>query len=188
MDEILARRRRFGCYLEMSGNGGVKRAKLLRLDESEKQRLRGEFGSRLVSRSCTPTLLVSALGSGTQVEENVFEYDLMVRSGYLFRFTFAFQGAFLVSSGYVPLAMRRMEFARPTNPGDAKALGARLVRDGVCAEELRIALGEPDSIVGWWPSETWSYGEHLTVELRLGVCDDGASVPVFREGLSHSQG
>ena len=186
MDKTLAKRLRFGRYLEMSGDNWGDRCRLLGSNEQERNELREEFGSKLVAMTCTPTLLMSELGPGIRRGPEVFEYELSVRLGYMFRFTFTPERNLLAESGYVPEAIRKVGIARPSNFIAATELRARLLRDGVCSVELIDSLGAPDSRYGWWPYETWVYREHLTLELRLGVCDDagGTYVPWRLEGNS----
>jgi|SRR6188768_2054365 len=180
MDETVAKRLRFGRYLEMSGSNWQARCRLLRGSAQEREELRKEFGSKLVARTCTPALLASELGLGIRRESEVFDYDLFVRSGYLFRFAFARGRNLLAECGYVPETIRNIEIERPIDPTAATGLRDRLVRDGVSSVELLNSLGMPDDRLGWWPHETWSYAAHLTLELRLGVCDDanGTYVPL----------
>ena len=120
----------------------------------------------------TPKAVVlKRLGSPDSSVGGSVYYDLGVRRDYIFEFVFSLDREVLVESGYERKEPRRVAMSRPGSEEEAEQLRAFLVAQGATKAELRRGLGIPVSRDGWWPYETWSYGDFLALELRLGVVE-----------------
>ena len=165
-------RRRFGFYIELCGPGWDRRQSALGVTGETRQELQREFGSRLIAMGTTREAIVAELGSPDQDTLRASRYDLGIRAGYLFEFKWSETGTRLVDSGYARSIERKLLIEeRPSNPAQVMSTQRYVQSVGATADELVAVLGEPIDRSGWWPIETWSYPDSLTLELRLGVVE-----------------
>jgi hypothetical protein len=148
---------------------------------AEQGLLTREFSGRF-SVGCSSTKVTELLGPPDGAKPRALQYDLAARSGYVLEFALSEDGQMVLDYGYTPVVRRSLCIQVPHSEEEARTLGALLVKLGVSKQELREHLGEPKNEYGWWPFETWEYGEWLSVELRLGVADTW-SVGTQMEGL-----
>jgi hypothetical protein len=152
----------FNLFLEASGPGGETRARLLGISPAEISKLREVYVS-LIRLGTAKEAILAALGTPAIDDASSFSYELPGKPGYLFRFSFDASGL-LTGARYVQRVLGTRTFPGPLSRQTIKSLGAM----GATEEEIRAWYGDPDEITGWWPVETWSYGE-LHFDLRLGI-------------------
>lgn len=163
-----AARNSFSLYLETSGPGALAQRASERAGQEAVLAARDLWSGRLTSPQTKAETIVAALGLPDVSQDGVLQYALTSRPGYLYVFEFSPGQGFLMWSGF------RRAGAMPSFQGDAAAfeqLPARLAALGATATEVRVWLGEPRDISGWWPIENWEYSSGLTLSLRHGVVE-----------------
>lgn len=156
-------RLRFALFLESSGPGGAERAAQLAKGTAETTEVPVEF-SVLIRLGTERSAIEGVLGPPDLEQTGAIMYRLGLRpEEYVFRFRFDARGG-LLSASYC----RREIRSRP----DRTLAEARLLLGSMMATEDEVLAwyGEPDDTVGWWPTETWTYGG-IALEFRLGVID-----------------
>jgi hypothetical protein len=164
-------RKRFARYLELCGPGWENRAVLLGATAAERDSLLAEFAGKLLAVGTPARTIVTMLGSPDLVVEGSLSYVLGLRQDLIFEFSVAGDEALLVGSGYQRIADRSLGVSAPQTTDEARQLRATLRKLAATGREVARSLSEPDAKDGWWPLETWKFGEFLTLELRLGVVE-----------------
>jgi hypothetical protein len=150
----------FDRFLETSGPGGDLTAKRLRLSRDDVAELQSAYAA-LVRLGTAKARILADIGRPHVSDVSRVCYALPSKPDHYFAFTFDALDQ-LVGSGYVS----RMGRSCPgiLSPRVVKALRTM----GATEEEVRTWYGEPDSVIGWWPIETWTYGP-VHFDLRLGI-------------------
>ena len=152
----------FDRFLEASGPGRKAHAKLLGISPDELAQLAGTY-SVLVGLRTQRAKVLACLGPPARSDDVSISYVLPSKPDCVF--TFWFDSSDLLNRASY---MRRDGTVRASPGRLSPSTFKRMSAMGATEQELRAWYGEPDDIVGWWPVETWSYGD-VHFDVRLGI-------------------
>jgi hypothetical protein len=162
-------RRSFALYLETSGPGARAEAARRRVDQAQMAAARARWSDTLLGPTVDRSAVETALGPADEAGVRHLGYRLPTRPDHLFVFRFDDPAGRLTRAGF-----RRLD-ERPAPPDEPRAtLAARLVAMETTLDDLERWYGCPTSSAGWWPLETFTFANGLTLELRHGVAESSS--------------
>jgi hypothetical protein len=161
----------FSIFLETSGPGKAARKLREKFDFKEIDAAITYWSGKIRIGKTTPSDIVSFLGQPDKKTENSMEYFLPLRSEYSYCFIFDKRGI-LIDNGYRRANILPDLLNIKNMTKNKKQYIKKLAEFGATAPEVIMLLGEPLERIGWWPVETWRYGDNIEINLRNGIVEE----------------